>query len=923
MNNARKSTSEQCTHEGCDVIFGRLWPTSRICAMCKNPVCSDHFFKLESRELQRRFNETLPVDADGNASSGVCYACDAGRPNEDRESTEGGFELGGFVVFWRNDNNTLDRYRIEGQCHNEPDSIASYCVLAPCDPTRMTEGYGFVKGGTYTMEFLAAVDLDDALVSRIKATALTAGGERCFRQDGLLNWDPCDVQARVDFVRSPPQDAIAWTTHLLSAFWDALCESDLENRLRKAKEEAKVVPQSRARKLTTAWRRVLKTLRKATDRSTTNEDPGSIRAWLDEGEKTLRDNLARARRHAESLQPADLSARAVAVIDLSRALLAHESILDHDLSKRGAAGRQEWEVYFRLALFGWRGLPWAFLLGAAWRLVSGTELRHAASFHPPQSLWRQVLDATADVRDADTVNQVFAECDFGRQWEVGGLIGRGSHKEVHKLKPRVKDHGHSAVPVLCRLRGDRFDMAARQAHKREEEALVAVTQHWPHGFGLSDRVLPLLHWTGVFKQGDVEVPALAVDEVVGDTLQHRLNRIEREPLTLDEKLRISGSLARAVELLSMARVIHGDIKPANIMINTEASSAAVLIDFSCAAMVGGDGNAVRPAGGSEGYIAPEWRVGAPVTGPAERGRSDGDVYALGCVLRQLFADSRSPVDTNAEVQLEQVDDEEVRQLLIKIVGQCLEHVPASRPEPRCLREDLVHAGRVLEREAPPTRLRMIEDDVDKQIARWLGGRAMTSSGHLGALHYALMLDALAERFPTESARAAAIVALHDVAKAVVRNSVLKKWRDRMDPGERAHLIAKLRNELKSAVGPRRGAVQGWTEFLQTGDADISLGQFEMALRKHVSCTDSLQTYLRQHVQGFLEQVSRVRELATIRNLVTHSVTEKNIVLVGREPLSRYHNAPKLRLGHTLKIDAPGLAAYKEATRNVVHSLGDS
>ena len=75
-------------------------------------------------------------------------------------------------------------------------------------------------------------------------------------------------------------------------------------------------------------------------------------------------------------------------------------------------------------------------------------------------------------------------------------------------------------------------------------------------------------------------------------------------------------------------VIHGDIKPGNILL--DASGAAKLTDFGAAATPdAAPDDRIRKAGGSPAYMSPQLIEG----GPAE---VSDDVYALGCVLYELL-----------------------------------------------------------------------------------------------------------------------------------------------------------------------------------------------------------------------------------------------------------------------------------------------
>ena len=75
-------------------------------------------------------------------------------------------------------------------------------------------------------------------------------------------------------------------------------------------------------------------------------------------------------------------------------------------------------------------------------------------------------------------------------------------------------------------------------------------------------------------------------------------------------------------------VVHGDIKPQNILL--DASGAASLTDFGAAVVAdAADGGRLRRAGGSLACMSPQQLDGEPA-------QVSDDVYALGCVLYELL-----------------------------------------------------------------------------------------------------------------------------------------------------------------------------------------------------------------------------------------------------------------------------------------------
>lgn len=129
-------------------------------------------------------------------------------------------------------------------------------------------------------------------------------------------------------------------------------------------------------------------------------------------------------------------------------------------------------------------------------------------------------------------------------------------------------------------------------------------------------------------------PWLAMEWVDGEPL---LAYCERRELGLDERLDLFVQLARSVEHLHSRGVLHGDLKPDNVLV-TERDGAprAVLIDLGLARLRGAAFEPANPDDtelvmGTPAFMAPEhFAFGGPQLD--ER----ADVFSLGVVLRQLL-----------------------------------------------------------------------------------------------------------------------------------------------------------------------------------------------------------------------------------------------------------------------------------------------
>jgi serine/threonine protein kinase/tetratricopeptide (TPR) repeat protein len=91
-------------------------------------------------------------------------------------------------------------------------------------------------------------------------------------------------------------------------------------------------------------------------------------------------------------------------------------------------------------------------------------------------------------------------------------------------------------------------------------------------------------------------------------------------------------LARALSQIHRWGIVHGDLKPGNLL--RRGDGVVCLVDFEFAA-VAGDDQAFHEAGGTAGYIAPERLAGWPADPRA-------DLYSLGCILAPYF-EGNSPI----------------------------------------------------------------------------------------------------------------------------------------------------------------------------------------------------------------------------------------------------------------------------------------
>ena len=159
---------------------------------------------------------------------------------------------------------------------------------------------------------------------------------------------------------------------------------------------------------------------------------------------------------------------------------------------------------------------------------------------------------------------------------------------------------------------------------------------------------------------------------------------------------IAIEIAQAVDYLHGEKVIHGDIKPANIMITQEYKTK--VCDLGLSKLVTESSilctTLVRP--GTPLYMAPELYLQTPEA----RRSCESDIFSFGATMHELFfGNNLWGIDTNAsdaEKQLQEKYMEKMTPLsqerdeseLHTIIADCVQHEPSCRPKAREVLEQL-------------------------------------------------------------------------------------------------------------------------------------------------------------------------------------------------------------------------------------------
>lgn len=172
---------------------------------------------------------------------------------------------------------------------------------------------------------------------------------------------------------------------------------------------------------------------------------------------------------------------------------------------------------------------------------------------------------------------------------------------------------------------------------------------------------------------DAPVPWLATAYVAGPSLAETIDN--HGPLSARSAVSLAAGLAEGLNAIHAAGVVHGDLKPSNVLL---AEDGPRVIDFGISRAAGA-APLTHPGlvMGSPGFMSPEQAMGRE-TGPRS------DVFSLGAVLAYASTGDRPFGTGSAVVRLDRVingepDLEKVPDELQALVRRCLEKDMAKRP----------------------------------------------------------------------------------------------------------------------------------------------------------------------------------------------------------------------------------------------------
>jgi len=174
-------------------------------------------------------------------------------------------------------------------------------------------------------------------------------------------------------------------------------------------------------------------------------------------------------------------------------------------------------------------------------------------------------------------------------------------------------------------------------------------------------------------------PYMVMEYLQGEDLKEAIKKGHTGELR--DRLKIAIPVARALQCVHKNKLIHRDVKPDNVHINTQG--VVKLMDFGIAKSEGLSMTQVGFVLGTPYYMAPEQVTGAEIT-------SQVDVYAFGVLLFELLAGIR-PVQgetierifysiLNEPLKVEPLRNAGAPQPILDLVAKCTAKNPTDRPQ---------------------------------------------------------------------------------------------------------------------------------------------------------------------------------------------------------------------------------------------------
>jgi serine/threonine protein kinase len=200
------------------------------------------------------------------------------------------------------------------------------------------------------------------------------------------------------------------------------------------------------------------------------------------------------------------------------------------------------------------------------------------------------------------------------RYRILGDLGRGGAADVY----RAEDERLGRTVAVKVFRADAGGLADAARHGSEMRLLARLNH--PGLVAIYDAGLDAA-------TSHASRPFLVMEYVAGRSLAERLGD---GPMDEQQAIALTQQLADALAYIHGERIVHRDVKPANVLLDPSATMRSKLTDFGIARSLGdpkltADGLTI----GTAAYLSPEQALGSDL-GP------ESDVYSLGLVVLECL-----------------------------------------------------------------------------------------------------------------------------------------------------------------------------------------------------------------------------------------------------------------------------------------------
>ncbi|GAB4566914.1 MAG: hypothetical protein Tsb0020_19030 [Haliangiales bacterium] len=238
------------------------------------------------------------------------------------------------------------------------------------------------------------------------------------------------------------------------------------------------------------------------------------------------------------------------------------------------------------------------------------------------------------------------------RYEIIRTLGKGAMGVVYQARDPDLDRTVAIKTIVSPRKGKKVHAAYIERFRREAQA-AAKMQH---------PAIVTIYDVGA----DSEAPYMVLEYLPGESLADRLDRVR---FRLQPAVEIGLDLASALAFAHRQRIVHRDVKPANVLNAGENMHGGAnrwkLADFGIARMPDSDLTQVGVFMGTPGYSPPEAIKFGHYTAQA-------DVFAWGAVLYELLS---------GRIPYEGPDTRTTNGYVIKATAKSPRHYDPSIPEP--------------------------------------------------------------------------------------------------------------------------------------------------------------------------------------------------------------------------------------------------